>query len=150
MVFVILPTIAFFGGFFMKRTVMTLAIGLALSAFIAAQGKTTVSPKYIAAAEALAADDYAKAKTALAGLAGESQGDLKVKAQAAAAAANLAAMRKAFKPLSEAVAKMDLPEGHNLLFCPMYEKGSYWVQKKGSTANPYFGKAMLTCGEVKK
>jgi Cu(I)/Ag(I) efflux system membrane fusion protein len=32
----------------------------------------------------------------------------------------------------------------------MYEKGAYWVQKKGSVKNPYFGKSMLTCGEVKK
>lgn len=134
----------------MKLTIATLAIVLAFSTFMVAQGKATVSTKYIAAAEALAADDYAKAKTALTGLANESQGDLKLKAQAAAGAANIAAMRQAFKPLSEVVSKMDLPDGHNLLFCPMYEKGSYWVQKKGTTANPYFGKAMLTCGEVKK
>ena len=134
----------------MKLTLATLTVVLAVSALIVAQDKTTVSTKYVAAAEALAADDYAKAKTALTGLAADSQGDLKVKAQAAAGAANIAEMRKAFKPLSEVVAKMDLPSGHSLLFCPMYEKGSYWVQKKGATANPYFGKAMLTCGEVKK
>jgi membrane fusion protein, copper/silver efflux system len=134
----------------MKPTIKMLAIVLAFSTLIVAQGKATVSTKYITAAEALAADDYAKAKTALTGLANESQGDLKLKAQAAAGAANIAEMRKAFKPLSEVVSKMDLPAGHSLLFCPMYEKGSYWVQKKGTTANPYFGKAMLTCGEVKK
>ena len=134
----------------MKLTIMVLAIVLAVSTVIVAQGKATVSTKYVAAAEALAADDYAKAKTALTGLATESQGDLKLKAQAAANATNLAEMRKAFRPLSEVVSKMDLPAGHSLVFCPMFEKGSYWVQKKGSVANPYFGKTMLTCGEVKK
>jgi Cu(I)/Ag(I) efflux system membrane fusion protein len=134
----------------MKLTIMALAFALAVSTVIVAQGKVTVSTKYVAAAEALAADDYAKAKTALTGLAGESQGDLKLKAQAAAGAPNIAEMRKAFKPLSEVVSKMDLPAGHNLVFCPMFEKGAYWVQKKGSVANPYFGKTMLTCGEVKK
>jgi hypothetical protein len=134
----------------MKRVIMVLAVVLAISSVIVAQGKATVSTNYVAAAEALAGDDYAKAKTALTGLASASQGDLKVKAQAAANAPNIAEMRKAFKPLSEVVSKMDLPAGHSLVFCPMFEKGAYWVQKKGTVANPYFGKTMLTCGEVKK
>jgi hypothetical protein len=134
----------------MKLTIIVLAMVLALSSLIVAQGNASVSTKYVAAAEALAADNYAKAKTELTALANESQGELKLKAQAAAGAANIADMRKAFKPLSEVVSKMDLPAGHNLVFCPMFDKGAYWVQKKGSVANPYFGKTMLTCGEVKK
>ena len=134
----------------MKFTVVLLVMVLAFSLVIVAQSKAVVSTKYVMAAEALAADDYAKAKTALTDLVRESQGDLKAKAQTAAGAANIAAMRKEFRALSEIVSKMDLPQGHSLVFCPMYEKGSYWVQKKGGIANPYFGKTMLTCGEVKK
>ena len=99
---------------------------------------------------ALAADDFAKAKTALTDLAKESQGEVKARAQAAADAANIAAMRKAFKPLSEAVVKMGMPPGHVAAFCPMYEGGASWVQKGEKIANPYYGNSMLTCGEVKK
>ena len=36
----------------------------------------------------------------------------------------------------------------NLVVCPMLQKP--WLQKGTSVANPYFGKAMLTCGNIKK
>ena len=37
-------------------------------------------------------------------------------------------------------------------FCPMADnnKGAYWLSKEEKVVNPYFGKAMLTCGEVKQ
>lgn len=37
-------------------------------------------------------------------------------------------------------------------FCPMADtnKGAYWLSKEEKVINPYFGKAMLTCGEVKQ
>ncbi|WP_010136803.1 efflux RND transporter periplasmic adaptor subunit [Ochrovirga pacifica] len=37
-------------------------------------------------------------------------------------------------------------------FCPMGDnnKGAYWLSKEEKVINPYFGKAMLTCGEVKR
>lgn len=138
----------------MKRAILAASLVLLLAstaAFAQTQGKTAVSMKYVSAQEALAADDFVKAKAALSDLAKESQSDVKVLAQAAANSANIAGMRKAFKPLSVAVAKMELPAGHTLAFCPMFEGGAPWVQKKdGKIANPYFGKAMLTCGEFKK
>lgn len=37
-------------------------------------------------------------------------------------------------------------------FCPMADnnKGAYWLSKEEKVINPYFGRAMLTCGEVKQ
>ncbi|MBD0776376.1 efflux RND transporter periplasmic adaptor subunit [Maribacter sp. ANRC-HE7] len=37
-------------------------------------------------------------------------------------------------------------------FCPMADtnKGAYWLSKNKEVVNPYFGDAMLTCGEVKQ
>lgn len=36
-------------------------------------------------------------------------------------------------------------------FCPMYnEKGGYWVSEMKTIQNPYFGKSMLNCGEIKE
>ncbi|WP_047245239.1 efflux RND transporter periplasmic adaptor subunit [Maribacter thermophilus] len=37
-------------------------------------------------------------------------------------------------------------------FCPMGDnnKGAYWLSKEEKVINPYFGSAMLTCGEVKQ
>lgn len=37
-------------------------------------------------------------------------------------------------------------------FCPMGDdnKGAYWLSKEEKVINPYFGGAMLTCGEVKQ
>lgn len=135
----------------MKRTALAVIVVLALSTMAGAQQeKPAVSTHYIAAQEALAADNFAKAKSSLTELAKESQGEVKARAQAAADATSIAAMRKAFKPLSEAVVKLALPAGHVVAFCPMYEGGGSWVQKGEKIANPYYGKSMLTCGEVKK
>lgn len=37
-------------------------------------------------------------------------------------------------------------------FCPMANdnNGAYWLSEKKEITNPYFGKQMLTCGEVKQ
>ena len=37
-------------------------------------------------------------------------------------------------------------------YCPMAfnDKGAYWLSNADSIRNPYFGKKMLTCGEVKE
>lgn len=37
-------------------------------------------------------------------------------------------------------------------YCPMAfnDKGAYWLSSADSIMNPYFGKKMLTCGEVKE
>ncbi|HQE11916.1 MAG TPA: hypothetical protein PLQ78_04150 [Flavipsychrobacter sp.] len=35
-------------------------------------------------------------------------------------------------------------------YCPMAfnDKGAYWLSNEEKIMNPYFGKKMLTCGEV--
>jgi len=135
----------------MKSIAYAMSLILFVSLVAAAQAGTRagVSSHYITGQEALAADNYAKAKTAFAALAKESTGDLQAKAQATANAPNIAAMRDAFKPLSEVVIKMSLPSDYAVAYCPMYKGGASWVQKKGTINNPYFGKTMLTCGEFK-
>ena len=63
---------------------------------------------------------------------------------------SIANARKAFRALSEEV--IPLAEGDSdyvLLTCSMAHGGD-WVQSKGEVRNPYFGKAMLTCGAPKK
>jgi len=38
------------------------------------------------------------------------------------------------------------------MYCPMAFdfRGAYWLQRKDSLVNPYFGAEMLKCGETKK
>jgi hypothetical protein len=64
-------------------------------------------------------------------------------------ARTLEAAREAFGDLSTAlIAYADTTkqpiEGKIVAFCPMVNKS--WVQADGAIANPYYGKAMLTCG----
>jgi Cu(I)/Ag(I) efflux system membrane fusion protein len=105
--------------------------------------------KYVAAQEALTADDLAKARTALDDLA-RSPGPLQKLAAAAARAKDLEAMRAAFKPLSAAVSKEKLPAGYVVGSCPMFLDGASWVQREGKIRNPYYGSAMLECGSLEK
>ncbi len=111
---------------------------------------------YVAAQEALAADNFTGAKTALLEFAkanAKANGTAIEKlALKAAAASDIKTMRKAFKPLSEEVAAHGAPDGFGVAFCPMADSntGGYWVQKKGKIANPYFGSSMLRCGAFKK
>jgi hypothetical protein len=73
-------------------------------------------------------------------------------AQALAEATDLASARKAFKPLSESLIKylkdQKVPPGtYHEVYCPMAKAS--WLQADKTVANPYFGKAMLRCGEIK-
>ena len=104
--------------------------------------------EYVRAQEALAADDFEAARSALADLAAIADDVVRPLAEAAAGAGGAAAMRSAFKPLSELLAGMDLPAGFARAYCPMYDGGSNWVQIDGPVRNPYYGSAMLTCGVV--
>ncbi len=70
-------------------------------------------------------------------------------ASKAAAATTLEAARAAFGDLSVAIiayadkTKQSV-DGAIVAFCPMANKS--WVQADGAIANPYYGKAMATCG----
>ena len=69
-------------------------------------------------------------------------------------AADLKTAREAFGPLSDAVIAAGTAEGWKDLpdlrvaYCPMVKKS--WLQKDDAIQNPYYGTAMLTCGEIKK
>ncbi len=124
---------------------------------IAACGSSDQAPPalthYVAAQEALAADDLDQARQALQGLVQSASPTLKPLAEKAASAADIAAVRVAFKPLSEEVRKGQIPEGYVVAYCPMADgdKGAHWVQKdQPQIANPYFGASMLRCGVFKE
>ena len=104
--------------------------------------------QYVVAQEALAADDFDGAQTALTSLTAIADSTVLPLAEAAASATDIAAMRAEFKPLSEFLADMDLPTGFAGAYCPMYDGGSNWVQRDGPVRNPYYGSVMLTCGVV--
>jgi len=95
--------------------------------------------QYEAVRAALAADNLAAAKTAAAPLA------------KLASAGSLAAAREAFKAVSKrAVHYATGKEGYFVANCPMVDGGEGdWVQTSNKIGNPYFGKAMLTCGSIK-
>ena len=64
--------------------------------------------------------------------------------------------RNHFKDLSFQFTKLIEVFGVNekvyLQYCPMADddKGAYWLSGERQVLNPYFGTAMLTCGEVKQ
>ena len=91
---------------------------------------------YVAAQEALAADDLDQARQALQGLVQSASPTLKPLAEKAASAADIAAVRVAFKPLSEEVRKGQIPEGYVVAYCPMADgdKGSA-LGPEGPTPN---------------
>jgi Cu(I)/Ag(I) efflux system membrane fusion protein len=69
---------------------------------------------------------------------------------------NIKSQRDHFKHLSShlinAVQLFGVNEKVYVEFCPMAanNNGAYWLSKEESVINPYFGEAMLTCGEVKQ
>jgi hypothetical protein len=110
---------------------------------------------YLAIQSALVNDDLkpvADAARSLQKSAERLGGDGKSLVAAAAKAADARSLedaRAAFGDLSTAlIAYADTTkqpiEGKIIAFCPMVKKS--WVQTEGAIANPYYGKAMLTCG----
>lgn len=90
---------------------------------------------------ALAADDLDKAKTAA--------GDLRDEGGALAKSGSLKEARVAFEKLSEKAKTLAAGQsGYYVVNCPMLKKD--WVQNSEKISNPYAGKQMLTCGEIKK
>lgn len=90
---------------------------------------------------ALAADDLGKAKTAAKDL-GEDGTDI-------AQAKSLADARATFEKLSaKAKSLITGQSGFYVVHCPMLKKD--WVQTNEKVENPYGGKEMRSCGEVKK
>ena len=103
---------------------------------------------YVGIQEALAADDFEDAKTQLEEFVRVADGATQALAEAALLADDIEALRAKFKPLSESLAVLDLPQGFARAYCPMYDNGSSWVQRDGPVRNPFYGAVMLTCGVV--
>ena len=96
---------------------------------------------YEKAHTALAADNLEGAKAAAPELgdAGASLGK----------SASLKDARAAFEKLSEKAKQLAAGQpDYHVFHCPMLKKD--WVQTSTTIANPYAGKEMLTCGEIKK
>ncbi len=90
---------------------------------------------------ALAADDLAAAQKAAASLA-DAGADI-------SKSSSLTEARAAFAKLSGQAIKLASGQpGFFILHCPMLDKD--WVQTSPNVGNPYAGKEMLTCGELKK
>ena len=97
--------------------------------------------RYEKVRSALAADDLGAARTAA--------GDLGEEGVSLAKSSLLKDARAAFEKLSDKAKQLAAGQtGFYVVHCPMLKKD--WVQTSEKIANPYFGKEMATCGEIKK
>lgn len=107
----------------------------------------TFLTQYEAVRAGLAADDLAAAKKAAAAITASPAAD---SAKKIAAAESIGKAREAFKGLSkQAVTTAEGQAGYYHAHCPMVpnDEGD-WVQTSKKISNPYFGKAMATCGSI--
>lgn len=140
----------------MKRLIITITMLIGLGMWLSAgststknnEGQDPVIKHYVSTQEALAGDDFNKAKSSLELLVKSSDGEIKKLSETALNAGDLNALRQAFKPLSELMAKAELPAGLAVAYCPMAK--AHWVQENGKVANPYYGSSMLRCGTIQK
>ena len=132
-----------------KQITVSIAVGafalVALAAPLSAAPLTDQNKQFLANYEkvhqALVADDLVTAKKAAADL-GAPGSDL-------AKSESLEQARVAFEKLSGEAAKLAAGQsGYYVMHCPMKNKD--WVQTSDKVANPYGGKEMVSCGEVKK
>jgi hypothetical protein len=78
--------------------------------------------------------------------------DVAQQAETLAAAKDIKKAREAFKPLSASLVKYlaDNKAGkgtYHEAYCPMAKAN--WLQTENQVRNPYYGKSMLDCGELK-
>jgi Cu(I)/Ag(I) efflux system membrane fusion protein len=119
---------------------IALTAGLLEAASLSDADKQFLS-RYEKVRSALAADDLGAAKTAA--------GDLGDEGVAAAKSTSLKEARAAFEKLSDRAKQLAAGQsGFYVVHCPMLNKD--WVQTSEKIANPYYGKEMATCGEIKK
>ncbi|MDN3492205.1 efflux RND transporter periplasmic adaptor subunit [Winogradskyella bathintestinalis] len=84
------------------------------------------------------------------------QKEIKTAANSIAKTSDIKNQRNHFKQLSSYLINVVQLFGVNekvyVEFCPMGDNnnGAYWLSKEEKVINPYFGEAMLTCGEVKQ
>ncbi|KOY52227.1 Efflux transporter, RND family, MFP subunit [Polaribacter dokdonensis DSW-5] len=84
------------------------------------------------------------------------EGEIKSFATSISETSDIKSQRDHFKHLSShlinAVQLFGVNEKVYVEFCPMADNnnGGYWLSKEEKVINPYYGEAMLTCGEVKQ
>ena len=125
-----------------------LAATIAITAFAVSAQAANLSDKdkqFLAGYEkvhtALAADDLSTAKAAAKDL-GEEGSDI-------AKVGSLKDARAGFEKLSSRAKTLVADQtGYHIFHCPMLEKD--WVQTSTTVANPYGGKDMVGCGEIKE
>ncbi len=127
------------------KTIFKSIILLPTLANLAAASLSDADKQFLAGYEkihvALAADDLAAAKKAAANLGSE--------ASALAKSNSLEQARTAFADLSAKAEKLAAGQpGYYVAHCPMVNKD--WVQTSDKIDNPYLGKKMANCGEIKK
>jgi|SRR5436305_2938897 len=128
------------------RTLLVAAIALTLAAFTAQAANLSDKDKqFLAVYEkihtALAADDLGTAKAAAEKL-GEEGNEV-------AKATSLKDARAGFEKLSSRAKTLAAGQSdYHVFHCPMLKKD--WVQTSTTVANPYGGKGMISCGEIKK
>jgi hypothetical protein len=132
----------------MKKTIATFFVvvwlGLGMGSVQAAP-LSNDDKQFLAAYEkvrsALAGDDLGGAKSGA--------GALSEDGAALAKSSSLKEARIAFEKLSDKAKKLAAGQpGYYVVNCPMLKKD--WVQVSEKIGNPYFGKEMATCGEIKK
>lgn len=142
------------------KTALALIFATALTASaLASESTKAIVASYLQIHAALSADKVDGVKPAAAAIATEAArmgapGEAVVKAaKTMESAADLKAARTALGPLSDAVIAAVSADGWKDVsgvkvgYCPMVDK--HWLQKDGTVNNPYYGSAMLTCGELK-
>ena len=140
------------------RSLLTAGSLLSALQLSAADMKTDSMTSEILAASAkvsaaLAADNLSAAKSAASELAGHADmaknTAVASKANAVAKAEKITDARKELIGLTAAVEPLAQGQKEYVVMnCPM--AGADWVQTKGKTQNPYYGKSMLTCGGPKQ
>jgi hypothetical protein len=131
----------------MKKTIATfcglvwvaLAMGSAQAAPLSDDDKQFLGA-YEKVRSALVADDLGGAKAAASDLREDG---------ALATSSSLKEARVAFEKLSDKAKKLAAGQsGYYVVNCPMLKKD--WVQNNEKIGNPYYGKEMASCGEIKR
>jgi hypothetical protein len=138
------------------KTAFSIIIAIITSAICipraSADETTDILAAYEKVAGALVKDDLAGAKsaaTALAASAATQQPAIASHAKELAKSSSLEMARDHFKAISKEAIKLAKGRaGYYVVTCPMAKAD--WVQSTKQVANPYLGKEMPTCGEIKE
>jgi hypothetical protein len=135
----------------MKKSGIANLIGLIAVCIALTPGLVKAAPLVDADKQFLAR--YEKVRTALVsddlGAAKSAAGDLGDEGALLAKSSSLKEARAAFEKLSDKAKQLAAGQsGYYIAHCPMLKKD--WVQTSQAIANPYGGKEMVTCGEIKK